>query len=164
MVVMTRIRVPIATLGVTVVALIVVTATALSAAAADLPFGPSRAPEAAALPPGAPFDLHVSGMLPGDELPPRAIDLPAGHPGPFRLRAATSGSDELARSLHVRVASAAGAVLYDGPLAWASASGGAPDGGERLMVFLRLDPSAGNAVQGAQLAIRWDLQVVSGPD
>jgi hypothetical protein len=159
---MTRIRVPVALLAVLMAALAVVSLVALPAAAADLPFQGAGAAEAAVVLPGQPFALDVDGLMPGDDLGVQSVALPASHTGPYRLRAVTSGSDELARFVEVRVATSAGVLLYEGPLGAAVASGDSSGGGEALAVSLRLSPAAGNDVQGAQLAVRWELQGTDG--
>jgi hypothetical protein len=161
---MTRIRVPVALLAVSMAALAVVSLVALPAAAADLPFQAAAAGDAATVVPGQPFTLNVDGLLPGDDLGVQSLALPASQPGPFRLRAVTSGSDELARFVRVRVATSGGVLLYEGPLAGAIASGDSSGGGEALAVSLRLSPDAGDDVQRARLAVRWDLRVTDELD
>jgi hypothetical protein len=157
---MTRIRVPVAMLALSMAVLAVVSLVVLPAAAADLPFqGGAGGAQGAADLPGEPLAVDIDGLMPGDDLPAQSVALPTSHQGPFRLRAATSGSDALARFVDVRIVTSSGVVLYEGPILDAVASGDASAAGSALAVSMRLSTAAGNDVQGAQLAVRWDLQV-----
>jgi len=131
----------------------------LPVAAAELPFTSGGAPAAATT-----VVVDADGLMPGDTLPAISVPVTADHRGPFGLRADVTGSAVFADAIHVHVVTAAGVVLFDGPLTGVAASGEAGPDGELLSVTMQVLTSAGNEIQGQRLAVDWRITETSGLD